>query len=268
MSKTESSQKQKKRSIYQAVLFLAFFLLVITVATIIRLTILFTHASFDNVHRFTLGIIQSATAAQIVSFSPETQSISFVDIAGKNNAYELGKNLEVPVDSYVDDAGIKNGNISGFLTSILFRLDTLRHEGINQADVYKLLLFARGVKSSSVIYDHFHLPLDDVSSLRMQPLFVDHSIFQSGETIAIVNVSNMPGKGTALAKVLANIGGNVIAVSSGSPEAASGIYYKGKPTYTVEKIQKLLRMPLHKDAPPISDILIKIGKDQAVSTNF
>src|SRR5438034_1090123 len=124
---------QKKRSIYQAVLFLVFFFLVIVLAIVVRTVELFSHSAYDGEHKFTLGIIESAASAQVVSFSPDTQTISFVEVSGKNGGHSLGKDLEIPIDSYIDTvSGIKNGNISGFLTSLLLRLDTVQHATINQ----------------------------------------------------------------------------------------------------------------------------------------
>ncbi|KKQ29054.1 MAG: hypothetical protein US43_C0009G0001, partial [Candidatus Levybacteria bacterium GW2011_GWA1_37_16] len=98
----------------------------------------------------------------------------------------------------------------------------------------------------------------------------DTSIEKDHQTIRIINGTEVIGLGNRLARLITNMGGDVIIVAtSDSLIKKSSILYIDKKTYTVERLQKVLGYEVAKEENnAISDITIVIGEDKLNSLPF
>ena len=101
-------------------------------------------------------------------------------------------------------------------------------------------------------------------------LVSDAFIEKDKQTIQIINATNVSGLGNRLAKLVTNMGGDVIIVATeNNLRKKSTISYIDKKTYTVERLQKVLGYEAVKDANnAVSDITIIIGEDKVNSAPF
>jgi hypothetical protein len=98
----------------------------------------------------------------------------------------------------------------------------------------------------------------------------DDLIEKDNQTVQIINRTNVSGLGGRLAKMITNMGGNVILVmSEDNSIKKSAITYIDKETYTVKNLQKILGYEaVREPSNAMSDITIIIGEDKINSLPF
>lgn len=269
MQTKTSSEKTKKKSLYLAVLFIAGFLLLIIIAFIIRVTILFSHSTFNSRNNYLLEVLEKNNHAMILVFTPDTQTASILHI--DNTVPDIGKQLGIPIDGILKTSTVfDNDSLPKVLWNLVIQFHTYRAIQVNQADIYKLFLFSQSLKTNAIVHQDIHLPLSDQSDLKnLSRSVIDHTLFEEGQSISVVNATGKSGRGTQLTKLLTNIGGNVISVSTADQlQQQSVISYSGSEIYTIRRLKKILGFPIKNQKPPISDIMIIIGKDTDNSAIF
>jgi hypothetical protein len=93
--------------------------------------------------------------------------------------------------------------------------------------------------------------------------FVDSAIANEKTTIEIINATSVYGLANRLAVLIANMGGDVVLVSSSdSVQNNSQILYSGDLDYTIQKLSSFLEIkPVKSSQEDISDVTIILGKD-------
>ena len=138
-------------------------------------------------------------------------------------------------------------------------------------DILRFLFSAKNTSATNEIRDTVSLPQDDRQiNQAIAALFTDQTVSSENISIQVINATDTPGMGKRLERVLTNIGGNVIAVSTQQKkETKSQIKYYGEESYTLNKIKQFLRYPVTKvNNEPIADIIIVIGADSKNAEKF
>lgn len=277
-----AKQKQQSgKTVRFALLFFVFILLIVIGSFLVKGISVMQNSLFDGKHRFTI-LMQLKKEPQnvLLSFSPENTTASILYINGKQaiNPQELGVILGVPIDAFValrEDVSLQKGSINAFLPTLLQKI-TFRRDNVKTnmtfIDAARLWMFVRKIPTHGILEKTYIFPSNSIDNLDVgeldsliSSLFADHTITEEKRSIQIINASGISGLGNRMARIVTNIGGNVIAVTTGdSVLPVSEIVYSEAESYTLEKLQQLLRkkgVNTYKQA--ISDIVVIVGKDKS-----
>lgn len=258
LKKSEERDRMKKaapKKIKNSTLVFFFILLVIVaiiISVIIKTIILIAHSSVDNRHQFILAVKQHQEE-WIIAFTPASNSIAQLHMQGEKPVASVHQ-WHIPIDGqFILADSINPKSISSLLFTMIFQCSSLTCTGVNRIDALKLLLFSNHIRPSAIKTG----TIADSSSL-----FTDDTVYHEALSIAIVNASGQAGLGNSLATFLTNIGGNVISVTAGEDQDTTTMQSTyGKESYTIQRFQKLLHLPIQNlQSPGISDIIITIGK--------
>lgn len=262
------SKKGKNSNMRIAGLFILLVVCLILFSIVIKFAVLFENSKFDPAHRYIVSFI-SNSKTQIVSFSPQNNSISILNIDKKLDENKIRRTLEIPVNSSITvNNTINNKNLAVTLLNSSISLGSLRD--LNSIDSIRLFLFARSVALTSIYQRDFSEDLSSEEKSTVLSLsFTDPSIYQESQSIQIVNASEVPGLGSRLAGLINNIGGNVILVSSPQTSQDKSIIMYSQKNYTVNFLSSYLNFPIRKsDKQGVADVIIILGKDKVNSLKF
>lgn len=266
MHASSSAIPQPSNSIKTAVRFFVLVSIVILLGLAVHFIITLTQRSFDGQHRFTIAVLKKNTA-DIISFAPETQSISIVHTRGSSGL--LGRDLEIPIDATVSLLqSVSLDNPQDFMKYLSGHIGEVHPIGMNTIDATALLWFAQKIKSDNISIKTVSLPFDPASSLST--LFLDKTLYGEAKTISVVNAAGESGMAGRMTKLVTNMGGNVISVTTAEQSTdTSTIAYFGERSYTVDRLEKTLHfklIPMAKQT--FSDIIITIGTDSIDAKEF
>lgn len=252
-----------------AIIFFAFVFVVVLASLILKAVNIVSKSRFDSETRFTISVTNGKDL-EIISFSPKSQSISVLKIDG-NIKTSVNRFLEIPIDGEVKSRlKIKDFRVPDLILKFTLNYRSLK-TNLTIVDMLRLYLYSKTVPANYV-YDKTISASTDVLILDkiIPQLFSDEIIEKENASIKIINGTDVNGLGNRLGRLITNMGGNVvIIVSSDRTENSSTISYFGKKTYTIEKINKILKFNLKKlDKKTITDIVIVIGEDSLSRLNF
>lgn len=264
-------KKQKESTLSSAKIAVIFFVIlavIICISLIFKIVLVVKAGQFDDSKRFTISISDSKSA-QILSLSGE-KTIAIIKLDKNIKPNDAGKSLKIPIDGFITSnlLDLSQKPASFFLSAIL-NYNNLR-TNLTIIDILKLLFVAKSISDSAV--NLRNIPQSSVSDADkiIGRLVSDVLIEKDGQTIQIINGTNITGLGNRLARLITNMGGNVIIVAtSNSPQKKSRISFIDKETYTVKKLNKILKYDAVKEnIDAVSDISIMIGEDRANSSPF
>ncbi|MCL5432926.1 MAG: LytR C-terminal domain-containing protein [Patescibacteria group bacterium] len=263
---------------------LGFFIVVfffILVALTFRFVSFLKTSVFDGAHSLNVLIHKDGSFTSVVSFSPDAQTLSMLDVSGNVDENSLGKTLGIPIDGEIKLLSINDispireeQDLEKVLGDYMFKFDGL-FLNLTILDIGKLWFYTKNVSPALVNVKNINLSKPDagkelVIDKLMSDLFNDKSISDEKVSIQIINATGVSGLGNRLARLLSNIGGNVVAVdTSDNVLSISEISYFGDRSYTLQRLVKILGYKeTKKEDSGISDIVIKIGKDSISSNIF
>lgn len=268
------------------------------VSFIFRAIILLSKSKFDGYHRFTILITKQKENA-LISLEPSSHTLSIVDLPEGPGKFPVSSFLEIPIDgnvtlttesqnsSFLDlikkEVDIGGKDISLMLFKIVFEYNKVKTD-LTIMDVIRFAWFSKTVPKNMVKYVAVSKNLTESSIDRISnSFFADSSLQKENATVAIVNSAGVSGLGNRLARLITNMGGSVVAVSTGkTEEEASKIIRRTKESYTLLRISQVTgfsisdftptAIPLDTIITPkedvidnqdsfVSDIIIVIGKD-------
>jgi len=247
-------------------LFFAVFVVGVIIASFIWKSIgLLRQSKFDGKHQYVL-LLEDADKSEIVSFNPDTQNIIQVFLTGNYNINDLAKTLEIPIDGKISVNDPKKP-IPSILAKTLF---SKNKKSLTVADIIRLWLFSKSIKTEDYQNITFQMPIDDNSVKEIAKIFTDRTLYQEAKTITVVNATGENGIGGRFAKLLTNIGGNVIVISTGDISQKSKIQFVGEKSYSLSRISQILEISPKPDTSKsaISDITVIIGEDRANANIF
>lgn len=262
-----------QQSLKTAFIFVILVAVLIVISLIFKIIYVINQSKFDGAHRFTIAIYNDQKV-NVLSFSPENYSVSGLEITSKSKNlrdFDIVKNLAIPIDGIVKYkvSNIKtDSNVESQVTSMILNFRNLETD-ITIIDLARFWLLSRSIPNRSFFLEKIDLSKDDVSG-KVSSMFTDNTFLLEKNSIEIKNGTNVFGLGGRLARVITNMGGNVISVLTSKSEIKnSEILYTGEKTYTVEKLSKVLGFKTSKvEDTGISDITIKIGKDALSKLKF
>lgn len=273
MQHMQRKKKTKKQGLRTAMLFFVLVLMLILISLSYKLSTLVKGSSFDGENRFNVLFesLSNPKLYTIVSLDPKTRSASIVDMRGTVREKSIGYILGVPIDGRVTTktiSGKKDINYLFFQTLTHYReIKT----SLTIIDIARLFVSAREVAKNSIVQKEIVIDSPfKVIDKEFTNLFTDQRLVEENISIEVVNATSVSGLGTRLARLISNIGGTVIAVSSSDQQVLeSKILYKKKKNYTLFRLQKILGFPLEEIVKSeIADIIIVLGKDSAGVTIF
>jgi hypothetical protein len=250
-----------------------FFLLVcglIALSLLLKVFFVFKNSKFDGSNSFIVGFV-GPSQTKLVSFNPQSKTMSTIDIKTSLDRNMLVKTLEVPVDGILKvDKNVEDKNIATLLLQSASPFSNSLN-GLTFIDAFRLSIFAKSVSEGSVYDRNFSADLNDAQKSTILTLsFTDPTVYQENQSIQIINASDISGAGGRLASLITNIGGNPILVTTAdNPQNASKIIYYKQKSYTVKKLSAYLGFPAEEsDKKGIADVIIIIGKDKISKPNF
>jgi hypothetical protein len=265
----KQKREQYKSNAKVAVVFFAFLIFIVGISLIFKLIILIRNGQFDNSRRFTLSITNGKNI-EIMSLSPSLRNIAIFKFNYTLSSSQAGRLLEIPIDGIVDSKFINlNQEPNPLFMNVILNYNKLK-TSLTIIDILRLLILAKTVPESAVdvvgVDDQNGLVPDNIVGNSVNDDFVE----KDNQTIQIINRTNISGLGSRLAKMITNMGGNVMLVmSEDNSIKKSAITYIDKKTYTVDRLQKILGFEVVREpSNAMSDITIIIGEDKVNSLPF
>lgn len=245
--------------------------LLLLVSATFKAAAIIAKSRFDGQHRFTIAVAQRRKGVEVLSFAPKERQIVRLTLEGlgEGNVSRVGSTLKIPIDGTIETSLIPRSDVREalfFLTLSYRNLAT----NLTIVDLGRLLWFTRSIPGGNVTRTSLSLPLDDAEMDKLLiPLFADQTVLEEKQSIAIVNGTDVPGLGTRLARLVTNLGGNVVSVTTATEPALSSKIATEKETYTSKKLTKLLNYPqTSAQETGIADITITIGRDSTKTSVF
>src|SRR5581483_7842937 len=275
-------KRVKKDSLLLASLFVSFLFVLFVVSILLKVGTLVKDSRFDSIHRFNLVLsskdkqVTKDKQAVVISFSPATVSMSELKIAQGIPYTYVGRFLEIPIDGFVlenSTEDFRSENIADLTKSFVTRYRNLS-TNLTFVDMVRLWWFSKFISFHDITTATFvadpQVSLDLAADNISSQLFGDDAIIKDKESISIRNASDLVGFGNRLARLISNIGGNVVSVETADSEAEkTQIVYSGSKSFTVKKLEKLLSVSAQQTkVNSIADITITLGKDRLSSPPF
>ena len=275
--KPKRSRQQTKlpQNIRIAVWFFIAVLMLILFSFALKTFFTLKQSLFDGTHRFTLLVTKQPGTYSIYSFAPDQNTMSHLTVSNVPPKSNIGRDLSLSIDATAtctnnDCRSMLKESIPDSLQSMLFHYKSLKTKA-TFTDFLRLFFYAKGVSKSQTM----EKTISEKDDARLQQdtmsiCCIDDAIIKEYLSIAIVNASGKAGFGNRLGKLLTNMGATVVVIGSSDKEReTSEIVYDGKKTYTVSVLEKLIPgAKLTIDRKGISDIIVRIGKDQAEESSY
>lgn len=267
--------KRKKREVNRnnskiAIIFLIFVISIIFTSLVFKAVYILRKSNFDGRNRFTISVSNNKNL-EIISFSPNTHSISILKLDGEIKNLDVNRFLEIPIDGFVKASFLETkGDTVSLMSNIFFKLKDIK-TNLTIADIFRLFLVSRTTPLNNVKTSHISSSLEGLRVDKIiAQLFIDAEIEKENQTIEIVNATSATGLGARLGRLIANMGGKVVQVSTEENlQKKSIIIYNGRKTYTVEKLKKILGFnTIQMGKQSIADVAIVLGEDSQNPSSF
>lgn len=256
MRQRTSARKEQNWGIL--LLFFIFCVLLIGIGIAIKAYLLFASSTFDGTHQGVLQIVnRKGDTEEIVVLDPDTNSSSLLHFSG--DLPITVHPLYLPVDMKI--VGQDMNNLSDLGQYILFHQTPT--DSINVIDRLRIFLFTFGVSPKNITQKRITLPQDQLPLGQIiGQLLVDNTLYTQNQTITVVNATGVSGIGNATAKIISNIGGDVIAVTTGDIATHTTLVYSQQQRYTARRLAHIFHATLTQSQnPSLSDMTLTIGKD-------
>lgn len=252
-----------------AIIFFVFLAFIIGISLIFKFVALLENGQYDNSRSFSLSITNGKNI-ELVTLSPSLKNITIFKFTNNVNPIEAGRLLEIPIDGNIFSNSLDlNQRVNPLFIKTILDYTKIK-TNLTIVDLLRILLFARAIPEDSIdiiiVRNEDKLVLDE----NISRLVSDASIENDSQTIQIINATEVTGLGNRLAKLITNMGGNVLIVATeNNKKNKSFIRYIDKKTYTIERLQKVLGYEVIKGTGnDVSDITIIIGEDKVNSAPF
>lgn len=253
-----------------AIIFFIFLGVIAGISLIFKIILIVRAGQFDDSQRFTISVSDNKSV-EVMSLSPSSKTIAIFKMDKGIKLTDTGKFLKIPIDGFIasNSLDLSQKATSFFLRAVL-NYNNL-YTNLTILDIARLLLLARAVPESEISIRKIPQDLSAVEADKLVGRQVgDELIEKDNQIIRVINGTDIIGLGNRLARLIANMGGNVIIVAtSDSPIKISSISYIDKETYTIKKLAEMLKYKTFKESNnAISDITIIIGEDKASASPF
>lgn len=268
------SVRKEKDSMRMLYMYASVVILLIVVSFTIRLFTLFLQSKFDGHEHFSIAVTKHATVKEIIAFSPQIPSLSVLEVKDTKPVpyQDLAKEYGIATDAQLDvqdaidisnDAGVMLWNATTSFTSVKTDMTVV--------DLVRLVLISHDIVSNNKLISEINLAgINPNNNTLIARAMNDPSITSENVSIQIINASDISGMGQRLGRVLTNLGGTVVDVTTAhESKPTSSIQYFGEETYTLRKIKARLGYPVTQlQKQTIANIVITLGKDSSKTEAF
>jgi hypothetical protein len=264
MKRKESASSNAKI----AIVFFVFLAFIVGISLIFKLVILLKNGQFNDSRSFVISI-SNGKNIEVMSLSPSLKKIAVFKFNNIVDHKEAGRFLEIPIDGVIASISLDlNQKTNSLFLKAIATYNKLK-TNLTIIDLLRIAIFARTIPESSIdtiVIDAGRLGQDKI----LDNLINDPSIEKDHQTIQVINGTGVGGLGNRLARLITNIGGNVILVMTDNNQIKkSAITYIDKKTYTAERLRGILGYEVVRDPDnAMSDITIIIGEDRISSNPF
>jgi len=243
-----------------AIVFFVIILFVVFLSLLHKAILLISESKFDGDHRFNI-LVWNKKNIKVLSFSPSEDKITILRIQGEKGGIDIYKFLEIPLDAHIStDYNNFNKNIKQLLIDVILDSRTTKSD-LNVVDIVKLWLLQMKIKDIKEEVLPINLDEEERDKILLS-LFEEDRIASEKINIEIINSTEESGLGNRIARLVSNIGGNVMLVStSQNQEEKSVLFYKKEKSFTFERLKKILPFPIEENKQGIGDIIIRLGRD-------
>ncbi|MDO8620767.1 MAG: LytR C-terminal domain-containing protein [Candidatus Levybacteria bacterium] len=260
--KTDSGFGRAKVAIFFAV----FVILVVLFSLIFKVLKIVEQSKFDNYHRFTISVANNRKT-EVISFLPSDKKIWVIKIDGdlqSNSQNDLNRFLEITTDARVENSSLNLDNeVPVLMSSVLTGFGNFKTD-LTIIDAFRLFLFSKTIPKDFIGTKNISTSLQSLEvDKTISSLFADAELVKDIKTIEITNAADVPNLGGRLARLITNMGGNVVLITTDNAVGKeSSIFYTGKKTYTVDRLSRILGFKsVESQNLGIADIKIVIGTD-------
>lgn len=250
-----------KKSLRLVVLFLLVVCFFILVSLGIKIVSLVNTSVFDGSHRFVLFVEDKDKQGLLISLEPAGEML-MLSIKGKYPTNALAAWLSVPIDGTIlmQKKVEEDASVSDILGSALFDPRT-KYTSLNMYDLFKLYLISLKTSVRDTQVSSISLKKEEPLGDEIKKYFVDKGVVADNQTLAIENGAGESGLGQKFERTVSLVGGSVVSVTTArSIQQPTYIYYTGKKSYTVRKLERILRQKAEEGDTKVADILVVIGK--------
>lgn len=259
-----------------AIIFVAFVISIVSISLIFKFIFILSQSQFDDSKKFTITVSNQKNI-EIISFSPDSaktgpksRSISILKL-NENLNIPVGQFLAISIDGFIKGNTLDlNQKIDSLLSKMIWNYKKLQ-TNLTVIDFIKFFIFAKSLPDSEIYIRNITQDLNtsEIDSI-VTKLVSDVKIEKDAKTIQIINGTNVSGLGNRLARLVNNIGGDVIIVATANkPQKYSEISYIDDKSYTVERLSKILGFKVVRVSDEkIADIIITIGEDSLNTITF
>ncbi len=253
---------RKKKSGKNTLLAIFFFILIICAilaSILINVLLVVKSSKFGIGPTFSI-FVSNGRQNEILTFHKDKNSISVFKIGDRVG--DIYKFAEVPIEALYYSDSLDFAQPVSKLTSDIFFKISITKNNLNTLDALRSFLMAKTVSPNDIREKEIPKSLTDAQRDEIfSSLFQDDKITQEGITIQIINNTKEQGTGNRFARIVSNIGGNVVLVSTGAENIKSGIY-SSKTSYTSRRLSEVLNFPgIKGKMGGIADITVVIGND-------
>ncbi len=264
----------RKGSVYTFFIYAFLVIFFIAASFAVKIFFVLQKSKFDGKNHFTIAVAREGRIEEVIAFKPSSKSLSLLKIEeSKMPLSSVGEALAIIPDGIIEakkEEVVVGENVSGTLKDSLLHYGSIKTD-LTVFDVVRLLLLSNSISSENKVVRSLKLPSQESEVDKITTSFFgDSRLVSDGVNIQIVNASGTPGVGKRLERVISNLGGNIVSVSTAhKQEAKSHIHYSGEETYTVKKLARMLGFSMaQKDKDSEENIVITIGEDSKNTKKF
>lgn len=253
--------KVKKNNLKIGIIFSVLISLLILLSLFVKVINVLQQGKYDSNYPFSLRVISGKDTA-FLSVLEKEKKIAILKVAGLDKQ----EPLLFPSEGEVSVNSLPTSNVSSFFRSLLGNKKV--ESNLTIVDILRLYLFSRSIDSKDVTIENISKAVH-TSDKAAGSLFLDQEIVLEDKRIEVANATGVYGVGNNVAKLLTNLGANIVFVSTADKnEKESAIYFHGEKGYTVKRLERVLGLKtLKREGESISDITVRIGQDSLKSIN-
>lgn len=212
---------------------------------------------------------------EVIDFQPDKNQISELSLNAKKN--EDLQMLKIPSDTTIEFEDhtaqhqyVSLQTIPSKMKYLFFHYKNI-HSSLTLFDLIRLYFYAAGTPKGNVNVKRLTMPQpDSVVDKTLLSLFTDSTLEGENKSIEIINATGREGLGNRLARLITDLGGTVVDVTTAPISAnTSEVTYFQNNSYTHQRLSKVLGFKERaRNSGDIADVIIVIGKDSLSNLPF
>lgn len=214
---------------------------------------------FDGGNLFTVAVV-TKTHTTFLSISPKDNSI--VKLTLKDVGGMKLDELKIPYDGYIVLDSSFDENPKNYIPKLFFS-SIKDKSNLTVLDMFRLSLLSKGINSENIIQENFSI--NDVEDLEKfsSDNFKDPVLTDENISVEIINSAGESGLGNTASKIVTNLGGNVVLVSTSKKTEEKSVILIKNESYTTRKLSKIFNIKAEvMTENSLSDVIIVLGKDR------